>query len=117
MLRLRGGIANLYNYFTMRLPGRVWRDQRVRETVAREELRRKAVKALVMNQRLDLRVRMAASMTLAKMPRDGSYVRVHDMCIVSGKSRSLVKPFGITRNVFRQMALYNMIPGVVKSSW
>jgi hypothetical protein len=50
VLRLRGGIANLYNYFTMRLPGRVWRDQRVRETVAREELRRKAVKALVMNQ-------------------------------------------------------------------
>ena len=56
-------------------------------------------------------------MALAKMPRDGSYVRTHDMCIVSGKSRSIIKPFGLTRNVFRQMALYNMIPGVTKSSW
>ena len=56
-------------------------------------------------------------MALAKMPRDGSYVRTHDMCIVSGKSRSIVKPFGLCRNVFRQMALFNMIPGVTKSSW
>ena len=59
----------------------------------------------------------AATMALAKMPRDGSYVRTHDMCIVSGKSRSIVRPFGLCRNVFRQMALYNMIPGVTKSSW
>jgi hypothetical protein len=58
VLRLRGGVTNLYNYFTMRLPSRVWRDQRVRETVAREELKRKAVKAVVVNQRLDLRVRL-----------------------------------------------------------
>ena len=58
VLRLRGGVTNLYNYFTMRLPSRVWRDQRVRETVAREDLKRKAVKAVVVNQRLDLRVRL-----------------------------------------------------------
>jgi small subunit ribosomal protein S14 len=62
-------------------------------------------------------VEQAASMHLAKMPRDGSHVRMHDMCVVTGKSRGLVKPFGLCRNTFRQMALYNMIPGVTKSSW
>ena len=56
-------------------------------------------------------------MALSKMPRDGSYVRVHDMCIFTGKSRGLVKPFGVCRNVFRQMSLYNMIPGIKKASW
>jgi large subunit ribosomal protein L40e len=59
VLRLRGGVTNIYNYVAMQLPAKIWRDQRVRQTVAREELKRKAIKSLVMNQRLDVRVRMA----------------------------------------------------------
>lgn len=115
--RVRGGVANIAGYFNMSIPMRVLRDQRIRNTINREELKRKAVKAIVLDQRLDHLTRMAAQQKLARMTRDGSITRVHAYCWATGAPRSIVQPFGLHRTVFRKMALYNMIPGVKKASW
>ncbi len=54
---------------------------------------------------------------LQKLPRDASPVRMHNRCPLTGRSRGYIRKFGISRIVFREMALAGKIPGVRKSSW
>lgn len=44
-------------------------------------------------------------------------VRVRNRCAVSGRPRGFMRKFGISRIVFREMALRGEIPGVRKASW
>jgi small subunit ribosomal protein S14 len=54
---------------------------------------------------------------LQKLPRNSSATRVRNRCQLTGRPRGYIRQFGICRNVFREMALNGMIPGVTKSSW
>jgi len=54
---------------------------------------------------------------LAKLPRDASPVRLINRCKVSGRRHAYLGKFGVSRLVFREMALNGLIPGVTKASW
>jgi small subunit ribosomal protein S14 len=54
---------------------------------------------------------------LQKLPRDASPVRLHNRCALTGRPRGYLRKFGLSRNMFREMALDGKIPGVRKSSW
>ena len=54
---------------------------------------------------------------LQKLPRNASPVRVRNRCPISGRARGYIRKFGVSRIVFREMALEGKIPGVRKSSW
>ena len=54
---------------------------------------------------------------LQKLPRDSSAVRLKNRCMFTGRARSYYRRFGVSRLVFREMALRGEIPGVKKSSW
>lgn len=54
---------------------------------------------------------------LQKLPRNASPVRLKNRCTMTGRSRSYYRKFGISRLVFREMALKGEIPGIKKSSW
>jgi small subunit ribosomal protein S14 len=54
---------------------------------------------------------------LARLKRDGSPVRGHNRCALTGRPRGYLRKFNICRNQFRELALKGMIPGVRKSSW
>jgi len=54
---------------------------------------------------------------LQKLPRDSSASRLNNRCNVTGRVRSYYRKFGLSRLVFRELALQGKIPGVVKSSW
>ncbi len=54
---------------------------------------------------------------LDKLPRNSSAVRLHNRCKISGRPRGYIRQFGISRIVFRDMALAGKIPGVRKASW
>ena len=54
---------------------------------------------------------------LAKLPRDSSATRLHNRCMMTGRARSYYRKSGVSRLVFRELALQGKIPGVVKSSW
>ncbi|HAO47380.1 MAG TPA: 30S ribosomal protein S14 [Ferruginibacter sp.] len=51
------------------------------------------------------------------IPKNASPVRLRNRCQLSGRPRGYMRHFGISRNMFRDMALQGKIPGVVKSSW
>ena len=54
---------------------------------------------------------------LDKLPKNASPVRLHNRCQLTGRPRGYVGYFGMSRNVFRDMALAGKIPGVKKASW
>ncbi|HVZ97955.1 MAG TPA: 30S ribosomal protein S14 [Chitinophagaceae bacterium] len=80
--------------------------QRKRESmVAHYAEKRKALKAAGDYKALDL------------LPRNASPVRLKNRCQLTGRPRGYIRHFGISRNVFRDMALQGKIPGVRKASW
>jgi small subunit ribosomal protein S14 len=54
---------------------------------------------------------------LQKLPRNSSPTRLHSRCSVTGRPRSYMRKFGISRIAFRELALEGKIPGVRKASW
>ena len=80
--------------------------QRKREAmVAKYADRRAALKAAGDYKALDL------------LPKNASPVRLKNRCQLTGRPRGYIRYFGVSRNMFRDMALQGKIPGVRKASW
>ncbi len=54
---------------------------------------------------------------LDKLPRNASPVRLKNRCQLTGRPRGYIRYFGMSRVIFRDMALDGKIPGVRKASW
>ena len=54
---------------------------------------------------------------LAKLPRNSSPVRWKNRCLETGRPRSYMRQFGLSRISFREHAAKGEIPGVTKASW
>ncbi len=54
---------------------------------------------------------------LARLPKNGSKVRLHNRCSITGRPKGYMRDFGISRIQFREMANAGLIPGVRKASW
>lgn len=83
--------------------------------IARQKRRERTVK-----QYAELRKELKAKgdyAALQKLPRDSSASRLNNRCNVTGRVRGYYRKFGLSRLVFRELALQGKIPGIVKSSW
>lgn len=54
---------------------------------------------------------------LDKLPRNSNPIRMHNRCKLTGRPKGYMRTFGISRVLFREMALAGKIPGVTKASW
>ncbi len=54
---------------------------------------------------------------LQALPKNSSPVRVKNRCAITGRGRGYMRPFGLSRIQFREMAREGKIPGVKKASW
>ena len=54
---------------------------------------------------------------LDELPRNSSKVRLKNRCQLSGRPRGYIRYFGLSRVMFRDMALAGKIPGIKKASW
>jgi small subunit ribosomal protein S14 len=54
---------------------------------------------------------------LAKLPRNSSPTRKTYRCVETGRARSYMRQFSLSRIKFREHASRGEIPGVTKSSW
>ena len=79
--------------------------------------RRKALKKIIMNRQLPLDERFAAQIKLNEMPRDGSFIRVRNRCLITGRPRGNYRKFKMSRIAFRELASTGQVPGILKSSW
>ena len=54
---------------------------------------------------------------LQTLPRNSSYIRLHNRCKMTGRPKGYMRQFGISRIQFREMTSKGLIPGVKKASW
>lgn len=54
---------------------------------------------------------------LDELPKNASPVRLKNRCQLTGRPRGYMRYFGVSRVMFRDMALNGKIPGVKKASW
>lgn len=83
--------------------------------IARQQRRERTVKKYA-EKRKELKL-SGDYKALQKLPRDSSSSRLNNRCNVTGRVRAYYRKFGMSRLVFRELALQGKIPGVVKSSW
>ena len=55
--------------------------------------------------------------SLQLLPKNASYVRLHNRCKITGRPKGYMRQFGVSRIQFREMASAGLIPGVRKASW
>ncbi len=61
---------------------------------------------------------MATKAWIAKQKRKPKFsVRAYNRCKISGRKRSYIRKFGVSRMQFRELASRGELPGVTKASW
>jgi small subunit ribosomal protein S14 len=95
----------------------VEKNNRRRKMAARYAGKRKALKAIVMNQSLPLEERFRAQLKLAALPRNSAAIRIRNRCEVTGRPRAYYRKLKMSRVALRELGNFGQIPGLVKSSW
>ena len=85
--------------------------------VARDAAKRAALKEVINNQELPMEERFKATIKLAELPRNGSAVRLHNRCQLTGRPHAYYRKLKLSRIMLRDLASFGQIPGMVKSSW
>ena len=79
--------------------------------------RRQELKKKIINPELSDEEREQARIALNKLPRNSSYIRLHNRCQLTGRPHGYLRKFQMSRICFRELANEGMIPGVTKASW
>ena len=78
---------------------------------------RAALKAIAKDESRPGEERFEARLKLAKLPRNGSPVRIRRRCELTGRPRGNYRKFKMSRISLRELASIGQVPGMVKSSW
>ena len=93
------------------------RDLRRRQTCAHFEISRILLKASLYDEQLPTHLRQHAASQLAQQPRDASRTRLRNRCVITGRSRGILRHFRLSRLQFRNMAAQGLLPGIRRAQW
>ena len=95
----------------------VEKNNRRRKLAARYAPKRRALKAIVMDQSKPMEERFQAQLKLAALPRNSAANRIRNRCEVTGRPRAFYRKLNMSRIALRELGNKGLIPGLVKSSW
>ena len=87
-----------------------------KESMKARELKRAKLVAKYAKKKAELKA-AGDYEALQLLPKNASYVRLHNRCKLTGRPKGYMRQFGISRIQFREMASAGLIPGVKKASW
>ena len=87
-----------------------------KESVKARQRKREALVAQYAEKRAALKA-AGDYAALDKLPKNASPVRLTNRCQLTGRPKGYMRYFGLSRVIFRDMALNGKIPGVKKASW
>lgn len=87
-----------------------------KKSMVARDLKRQKMIVQYANKRAEL-LRAGDRVGLAALPRNASPTRWKNRCAETGRPRSYMRRFGLSRISFREHARKGEIPGVTKSSW
>jgi small subunit ribosomal protein S14 len=79
--------------------------------------RRAKLKAIVMDKKTNLNERFAATLKLAKLPKNSAKNRIRNRCEITGRPHGYYRKLKMSRIALRKLASSGKIPGMTKSSW
>ena len=85
--------------------------------VKQYKLKRLDLKNKIKNKDLNLEERIKLQSKLNDLPRNSSYIRIRNRCILTGRTRGVYRKFRLSRIKIRELSMLGALPGVVKSSW
>ncbi|MEX0672200.1 MAG: 30S ribosomal protein S14 [Candidatus Babeliales bacterium] len=91
--------------------------ERRQELTKRHAANRRALTQVVKDPEASWEDKLEAQRRIEKLPRDSSATRIRLRCRLTGRSRSYMRAFGLSRMIFRELALEGKLPGVKKTSW
>nr|ALP86094.1 ribosomal protein S14 [Phacus orbicularis] len=91
--------------------------QKKRDFLCKKFLVSRSALKVDLTKAADLDTKLLAHFKIQNLPRNSSFTRLKNRCLVTGRSRGFYRFFGLSRHVLREMALAGNFPGVVKSSW
>lgn len=94
---------------------KIIKDKKKREKFKKYELKRIVWLCLKKNEFLPYQIRNLGSYELHV--NKIYFVNIRNFCIISGRSRGIVKEFRISRMFFKQFANFGLLEGIRKSSW
>ena len=97
--------------------GSIAKEKRRERLVKQKWTRRQELKEIVKNLSKSDEERLAAMISLNKLPKNSSPVRLRNRCQFTGRSRGFLRKFKMSRLCFRELANQGFIPGIVKASW
>ncbi|WP_440680057.1 30S ribosomal protein S14 [Candidatus Pelagibacter sp. HIMB1517] len=81
------------------------------------EARRKKLKKIVMDKKVNLNERFEAALKLAKLPKNSAKNRIRNRCEITGRPHGYYRKLKMSRIALRELASMGKIPGMTKSSW
>ena len=81
------------------------------------EKKRSALKAIVMDKKINLNERFAATLKLAKLTKNSAKTRIRNRCEITGRPHGYYRKLKMSRIALRKLASMGKIPGMTKSSW
>lgn len=92
------------------------KDKKKRILFLEHESVRKILKTIIENTNFALTLREKAKMDLSLLPKDSSIVRLRRRCLITGRGRSIVGGFNLSRLMVRKLGRDGMLHSVRKSS-
>lgn len=79
--------------------------------------KRELLKSKIYDKNISISERFELILKLAKLPRNSASNRIRRRCELTGRPRSVIRKFGLSRNMIRQLGGQGLIPGLIKASW
>ncbi|EEC13270.1 ribosomal protein S14, putative, partial [Ixodes scapularis] len=96
---------------------RMARDAKRRRIVKEYARLRININSLRKNDILPRALQEIADKEIAELPLNSCTTRIHGRCVVTSRARSFVRPWRVSRIMFRHFADYNYMSGVQRAMW
>ena len=93
------------------------KDQKKRELVQKFEVQRNFFKACIQNQSVPKNLRYEYTLKLHQLKKQSSPTQCVNRCVLSGRGRSVLRKFKLSRIYVRELLAKGQLQGTTKSSW
>ena len=95
----------------------VEKNKKIKKILKKYQSKRKKLKKIVMDKKLNLNERFEAALKLAKLPKNSAKNRIRNRCEITGRPHGYYRKLKMSRIALRELASMGKIPGMTKSSW
>ena len=93
------------------------KNQKYRKLYKKTEINKLILKYINLNNKIPKNIRWKAMLQLNVVSKNNTIVKIHNLCIFSGRKNIVSKNFKINRMKFKQYASEGLLTGITKSSW